>query len=72
MAASRRLSTPGHDFDDFEAVAGSNLTLGKLGRSYCFAIVLHHHTAWEKILCLQELLERTRQLGFDSLAIGDD
>jgi hypothetical protein len=40
----------GDDFDDFEAVAGLELALGKFGRGDRFAIVFDDNAAREEVL----------------------
>jgi hypothetical protein len=43
-------STSGDDFDDFEAVAGLELALGKFGGGDGFAVVFDDYAAGEKVL----------------------
>jgi hypothetical protein len=40
----------GDDFDDFEAVAGLELALGKFGRGNGFAVVFDDDAAGEEVL----------------------
>ena len=40
----------GDDFDDFEAIAGLELTSGKFGRCDGFAVVLDDDTPREEVL----------------------
>jgi hypothetical protein len=43
-------SAAGDDFDDFEAVAGLELALGKFGRGDGFAVMFDDDAAGEKVL----------------------
>lgn len=49
-----------------------NLAAGKLRRSDGLSIVFNDNTAGEKVLRDEELFQRTRKLGGDLLAVGDD
>ena len=62
----------GDDFHDFQFVARVQLTLEKFRWRDCLAVVLHHHTARQKLLCDQKFLNRARQLCLGLLSIGND
>jgi hypothetical protein len=65
-------SAAGDDFDNFEAVAGLELALGKFGRSDGFAIVFDDNAAGKEVLRNQELLERARKVALDAAVVGYD
>jgi hypothetical protein len=49
--------TSGDDFDDFEAVAGLELALGKFGGGDGLTIVFDDDAAGEEVLTSQKLIE---------------
>lgn len=65
-------SAPSHDLDDLQPVAGVEDALGEFRRRHRLAVVLHHHTAGQKLLRREEFLERARQVSRNGLAVGDD
>lgn len=44
------MSAPGDDFDDFEAIAGLELAMGKFGRGDSFTVMFDDDAAWQKLL----------------------
>jgi hypothetical protein len=55
--ANGRSSAARDNFDDFEAVAGLELTVGKFGRRDGFAVMFNDDAAGQKILGEEELFE---------------
>ncbi len=50
-------SAAGDDIDDFEAVPGLELALGKLGRGDRFPVMFDDDATGEEVLTSQELIE---------------
>ena len=65
-------STPRHNFNDLEAVAGGKLPAGEFRRGNGLSIVFDDHAAGQQLLCNQEFFNRAGQFRLDLLAVRDN
>lgn len=64
-------STACDNSDNLQAIAGPDLSVGELGRGDGLAVEFDDDAAWRQPLGTKELLQRTGQLRFHRLAVGD-
>jgi hypothetical protein len=64
--------TTSDDFDNFEAVAGLELALGKFGGCDGLAVVFDDDAARKQVLREEKLLKGARKVALDSAVVGDD
>ena len=60
-----------NDFDDFEAITGLELALGKFRRGDGFAVVFDDDAAGQEILCNEECFYRAGKIGLQLLTVGN-
>ena len=60
------------DFDNFQAVALRQRSLGELRRRHRLPIMFDHHAAGEQVPLLEELFDGAGELGGDLFPVGDD
>ena len=65
-------SPSGHNFDDFELVAGRQITPREFRGCDGFAIMFHDHAARQQFLREQESFDAAWKLRLDAFAVGDD
>jgi hypothetical protein len=67
-----RKSTPGHNLDDLEPIAGLEPAVREFRWRHGLTIKFDHDTAGQEIFCEKEFLERAGEPGFRGLAVGDE
>ncbi len=72
-ATNKSAESPSRNYlHNLQPISRLKLAMGKFRGRHRIAVVLHDHTARQKILRDEKFLNRTRKFCFDWLSVGDD